>query len=307
MINLSICIPTYNRCDKICESLRRMVSNIKEDCEIVVCDNASTDETENKVKEICNEFKCVKYYKNNKNIGPDENFKKVLSLAKGKYCFLLGDDDYLKNSFFDDIMPFLRQNDFSFISLIHKEDPKFNKMDQIITSSNVQDYIRYLKVNITFMSQMIFNRANLTHEILNGDYVTNLFQTSLVFRIIKRTPNKKFTIINYVPFCSVGVNESLDYNLYDVFVTKLYRTFLINEIADSQKEMNVMFKKTVKTYLLKFTILQKVFGNKYKINKEAFTILKKYPFYWFELLPVYYFPSIIYKFLYNCYKRKKGS
>lgn len=92
---LSLGIPTYRRPHR----LRHLLERLKQqknitllNIEIVVSDNHSEDETENVVKEFINELP-IRYICQNSNVGSAMNFHALLSLCKGKYLWLVPDDD----------------------------------------------------------------------------------------------------------------------------------------------------------------------------------------------------------------------
>jgi len=92
-MKLSICIPTWNRCKDLDRCLNSIMGQITQEVEIIVCDNNSTDGTENMVKQY--QFP-IRYYKNDTNIGAEANALKVASYAIGDYIWILGDDDVIK-------------------------------------------------------------------------------------------------------------------------------------------------------------------------------------------------------------------
>lgn len=105
---LSICIPTYNRANCLKDCLESIVSQCRDNAasqqiEVVISDNASTDNTKEIVSEFQNKFTNLKYFRNNENIGFDRNFSNVVEKSSGVYCLTIGDDD----SFFDGSIPFL--------------------------------------------------------------------------------------------------------------------------------------------------------------------------------------------------------
>ena len=95
-LKLSICIPTFNRATYIGATLESIIIQATDECEIVVSDNASTDETELIVMECTRRFRRLRYIKQDSNIGPDRNFDCAVDLARGEYCWLFSDDDLLK-------------------------------------------------------------------------------------------------------------------------------------------------------------------------------------------------------------------
>lgn len=91
----SIVIPTYNRATDLRFAINCILRQTFHDYEIVISDNCSTDNTEKTVASIGNER--IRYYRNATNIGEKRNYQKGISLARGKYVFLHGDDDFLLN------------------------------------------------------------------------------------------------------------------------------------------------------------------------------------------------------------------
>ena len=95
-LKLSFCIPTFNRAAYIGATLDSILAQATDECEIVVSDNASTDDTERLVIEYARRFDRLRYFKQDTNTGPDRNFDCAVELARGEYCWLFPDDDLLK-------------------------------------------------------------------------------------------------------------------------------------------------------------------------------------------------------------------
>lgn len=90
---LSICIPTYNREGFLRECLASIqAEGLYDQFEIVVSDNASTDQTLNVLEEFRHRLP-LRWTVQDSNIGPDRNFDAVVAFAEGEYCWLLGSDD----------------------------------------------------------------------------------------------------------------------------------------------------------------------------------------------------------------------
>ena len=90
---LSICIPTYNRAEYLGRSIASLVSQREfhgEDVELVISDNASTDNTEEVVARYQKLYDNIIYSKNEENIR-DKNFPIVISKAHGLYRKLCND------------------------------------------------------------------------------------------------------------------------------------------------------------------------------------------------------------------------
>lgn len=96
---LSICIPTYNRARFLrimLEALIPQAEALDGLVEVIVSDNASTDDTK-AVVESAQGTGTVVYSQNAHNLGPLANIvKPATELATGKYVWVLGDHNLLK-------------------------------------------------------------------------------------------------------------------------------------------------------------------------------------------------------------------
>ncbi len=97
-MRLSICIPTYNRArflPDLFDSILAQTGHTIE-VEVVVSDNASTDDTAAVVATYRDRLPNLVYARTEENIGADRNFLRVVDCAGGDYCWLMGSDDKLE-------------------------------------------------------------------------------------------------------------------------------------------------------------------------------------------------------------------
>ncbi len=100
---VTIAIPTYNRADTyLPQALESALSQTYPNIEIVVSDNCSTDNTEAAVRSHADPR--IRYFRQAKNITPNDNFNFCLSQARGDYFLLLHDDDMTDPDFVDACM-----------------------------------------------------------------------------------------------------------------------------------------------------------------------------------------------------------
>ena len=90
---VSVCIPVYNGSDYIAESIQSVLSQTYKNFQLIVCDNCSTDNTE----EIVRNFKDprITYVRNSKNLGLVGNANRCVELANGEYVHILHHDDIM--------------------------------------------------------------------------------------------------------------------------------------------------------------------------------------------------------------------
>ncbi|TFH92995.1 glycosyltransferase [Vibrio ouci] len=91
---VSICIPTYNAAKYIVETLESISRQTYKNIEIIVGDNASSDDTER----LVDDFKKTSgleiiYYKNENNLGYSGNCNKLIKQAKGEFVAIYHSDD----------------------------------------------------------------------------------------------------------------------------------------------------------------------------------------------------------------------
>jgi glycosyltransferase involved in cell wall biosynthesis len=99
---LTIAIPTYNRADLLDKQLGWLAQAIKgfeADCEILVSDNCSTDNTQGIIKKWQGILSNItfKSNKNLENLGVMKNIIYCLSSATTKYVWTIGDDDPIQD------------------------------------------------------------------------------------------------------------------------------------------------------------------------------------------------------------------
>ena len=98
---VSIGLPIYNAEQFLEETLRSLLSQTVPDFELIITDNASTDNTQN----ICQAYAArddrIRYYRNEQNIGCDPNFNRVFSLSRGKYFKWAAFDDVCAPNFLE--------------------------------------------------------------------------------------------------------------------------------------------------------------------------------------------------------------
>lgn len=95
--DLSICLPTYNRArylDCLLQDLAEKISALGYTYELLIGDNASTDNTTEIVQKHKDRLN-IKYIKRPKNVGMYHNLSELYAVARGRYSVYLADDDLL--------------------------------------------------------------------------------------------------------------------------------------------------------------------------------------------------------------------
>lgn len=187
---VSIGLPTYNRLASLKRAVESALAQDYRNIELVISDNASTDETESFCREICRQDGRVRYIRQPKNLGPTANFREALLQARGELFMWLADDDWIDPAYVSQCASFAsahpnysvvcggakyyRGGDFFY------QDTVMN-LSQDSGSQRVVDYYRRVRGNGEYYGLM--RRAQLLEvpylNTLAGDW---LFIASIVFK-----------------------------------------------------------------------------------------------------------------------------
>ena len=92
---VSIGLPVYNGENYLANALRRLLEQDFEDFELIVCDNASTDSTQDICRSFAEQDSRIRYFRNEANIGLAANHNRTFALARGEFFkWAAHDDDF---------------------------------------------------------------------------------------------------------------------------------------------------------------------------------------------------------------------
>ena len=94
---VTIAIPTFNRAGWLQGCIDAALSQTYDKIEIIVSDNASTDDTPNLLRSIYDTR--LQLIRQNSNIGATPNWNACLSRAKGIFIIFVSDDDRITATF----------------------------------------------------------------------------------------------------------------------------------------------------------------------------------------------------------------
>ena len=291
-ILLSICIPTYNRADKLDKNLNLLINAIgkHENIEIFISDNCSSDNTKSIVSQYLSLTNIINYHRNNENIGPDKNFLQCFKLAKGKYIWLLGDDDYVLGESLPRIIAVLSKGEYGLVHL-----RKFNNTTGPIIYTDSQLFLVDVDFMITFMSANIINSKYVNNVIVSDNMLSsNLLQ--VFFYIESALSGKQNVMFNSNVFYPQDINNSNGgYNFFKVFIVNYLTVF--KYYLNKRQISNVTYKKIkrriFKTLILNHIVKILLLNQMPNMQKDGAwgIILKNY---WHEPYFYFYSPKVIY-------------
>lgn len=295
---LSICIPTYNRCDNLNRSIETIVNNnIFEKTnyiEILVSDNASNDDTMDIMQKYIQKYpNKIRYYRNKVNL-KDENFAIILSMATGVFRKLSNDNIlYSEKSLCFMIFlikKYIKTRPLLFFSNGHSGSNYFihelNSIDDFFVSASF--YTTWIGAFGLWEDQLDVLQKNYHY------HKTQLLQVKLIYEILMKNP--KAIVINKVLFVMDPIENKSSYDVFKVFgfnyfqILNEYKMNITKEHMNREKKM-VLFNHLI-PYYCNFGKTRKSCKYSYKCLFNAY----KYDYYFYLTPFVVLLWFISYKF-----------
>lgn len=188
---LSICIPTWNRRYSLQYTLKSIIDQDEFkswDVEIVISDNASTDETEVEVWKLCKKYKNIRYFRNEENIWSSPNVNKVFSLWRWEYLRLLWSDSLINSWWIWNTLRVIKEKtpDIIYNTCSHVEKFKKLKNDydsqlNVYTFKSTRDFLLYLWEQYNYDSNSFMHIEHLLTFIscicLSNEFYKNAIES----------------------------------------------------------------------------------------------------------------------------------
>lgn len=197
MPKVSVILPTYNERDNIQTLVSEILEQLKEDVEIIIVDDASSDGTREKAQEILQKNKNVRLLKREKKSGVASAISDGISLASGDIIAWMDADFSMTPNLLPEMLASLRENDIAvgsrYVSggsdrrglLMRKFTSKvINTLASFLLDGRVHKIIDYTSGFIA-ASRRVVNKIPLRGE--HGEYCIDfLYNAKLMgFRIIE--------------------------------------------------------------------------------------------------------------------------
>ena len=310
-IKLSVAIPTYNGSYYIRETLDSIISqldDIDEEIEIVISDNASTDQTPEIIRGYRNKYPLIKYFRNDENFGADRNFDLAIRRSTGGYVWLFSDDDKLKPGAIKRVLEVLKKypnigliwvnygiynEDFSVCNMERRDlktmaDVYCNSADEFYTTTHILstaastnivkrsswnnvDRVKFIGsnfVHVGVISSYLINESNA--------YCINYPYVMIRMRGVSRWANKGKLLIYSVNLASIirgltkmGYKKDTINKVFDYIIPDMKKVCLGAKLQNVNLNLSLL-KAMTKNY-------------------------GKYPSFWLLDLPLLLLPNQIYK------------
>jgi len=106
---VSIAIAAYNRANLIGRTLDSLLRQTVQDLEILISDDASPDGTGEVCRRYAGADPRIRYFRNEERLGLGGNCSRVLSMTRGEFVILAGDDDIYEPDFLERLLTEMRR------------------------------------------------------------------------------------------------------------------------------------------------------------------------------------------------------
>lgn len=311
-MRLSICVPTYNRAEYLPMLLDSIIAQTGYGCEleVVISDNASTDDTSAIADRYRERFTRFVYHRAETNQGADRNFLKVVEIASGDFCWLMGSDDVLEPGSVvaveqvlgeqPDAAGMLVRNNSYDIDMQHRISIKGSSsaLDRTTVLEGGETVFAAIGAHFGYISANIVNRGIWQRAVATSpvaDYFNAWVHVYVIGRMLTIRPKWIYLAKACVgwrcgndSFLSEGMFKRLQIDLvgYDEVVTALYG-------PDSAIRRDTL--RRILPHARHRVLHSKVHGVSADFFRRTFVLLLRYyrasPRFWITCAPVFLLPA----------------
>jgi len=202
---ISICIPTYNRAERLeylLAQLCPMVVSCSQPSVVQVCvsDNGSDEDTAGVLKCYKKQYSFMKTHRNPKNLGFGRNLWAVAHMAEGEYIYFTGDDDPFRPHGLEVLLQACTDQDAGLILFGSHPTPQslargFSQ-GQLAPIDSLENYIENLGIfYASFIGNLCFKRSSFLENCDIGNAV-ELSAYPHMFPVLRVIRKKTALIIN---------------------------------------------------------------------------------------------------------------
>ena len=190
---LTIGFPVYNGEKFMKNVLNALLQQTFVEYELIISDNASTDNTEKICKEYLEKDSRITYIRQKRNIGGSRNFEVLLKKAKTKYFMWAAADDILEPTFVEKNIKVLENNEnivgsISNIDFYGENKEKFNGKGQNLMFRHVLPFQGTFK-----------NKASAFLKFRSASAIYSIFRTES----LKRSYVNDYLVLDFMNVLSI--------------------------------------------------------------------------------------------------------
>lgn len=214
---LSIIIPVYNTEDYIKRCVDSVINQCYKDCEIIIVNDLSTDNSEAVIEDIIasNPQSNINYIPLDENAGVSNARNVGLSKAKGKYVSFIDSDDWVDSNFYSSMLQELdddERNDIAVCNITGEHNnmqsayPRYEYDEKnVITGEYALSLLSRVYNNNIFISPMVGNKVFRRNFLEDNE---------LKFELISSGEDNVFMFIGFTLADQVVLVPDTSYHYY---------------------------------------------------------------------------------------------
>ena len=318
---LTIAIPTYNGAGTIRDVLDSIVTQTDDRFEVMIINNASTDNTVEVVNSYSSLIKNLKIINQERNVGPDANFLDCFKKAEGRYVHLMSDDDIYIEGAIGKILDVLSLHEN--IGLAYLQTVGFygkytgkDSCDQKEWNRHVETFVTTDKIRFMecahhywgFLSSFICSTKNFASMPEPEKYFRTNWLQSYIHAFCAKGDETKLAVIGG-PCIGAGryINVSnFDCSRVDGDNYKTMVDYSVDVCGFDKKQMTNYWKKRLFMLTSHEIIKEKAIGIKKMSWSHLFAITWKMPEAWVKIYPYMLVPKFVCRAYNKRYRSKWG-
>jgi len=187
---MSVCIPQHNRTSFIIEACRSLATQTFQDFEVCISDDCSNDGGEDRLLEFLEDSDLsFTYRRQTRNLRYDGNLRAAIDLARGRYVFLMGNDDCLAGpTALEHVIAQIERNAPASVALTNFEDyasgARVARMPRSGIAGRGPDAAAQTFRNFSFVSGVILETEAARQHATNRWDGSEMYQVFLAARLI---------------------------------------------------------------------------------------------------------------------------
>ena len=179
-VRVTVGVPVYNGERYLPAAIDSLIAQTYPDFELIICDNASTDRTEEISRDYAASDPRVRYVRNEVNIGAGRNFIRAFELSSTEYFRWNSADDLSGPEFLARCVPVLDEHPdvvqvYPRTQLIDDEGKVFADYDDDLHVMDERPSVRYLQVTerlrLCNAIYGLIRSSDLKHTAVHGSYI----------------------------------------------------------------------------------------------------------------------------------------
>jgi len=315
---LTIAVPTYNGAGTIRCMMDILLPQVDFGCmEVIVSDNGSTDDTPGIIEEYREKYPQIEYRRHEKNIGADGNFLYCMQAARGRFTYLLSDDDILIPGRLGRIADFLRTHPeltLVYLSTVNfyvkfegedKCSAPVEITEQDICTADKGVFMHHARHYWGFLSSFVISTDAFRTIEGPQQYFGTYWLQSYIHILCSARSDALVGVVGS-PCVAAGVyvtQSNFDPAFVDGVQYKKMLDFAVEKAGYPKKQLEKMYIRRLCLLASHGIIKEKATGRRRINRKLLFECTWKYPSAWIKIYPAFLVPSFVCKAFMKAYRK----